>query len=677
MHWGSEGKMIRRTCIVLLGLVFGTAGFAAVAADLRLMSYNIGHAADSAGADLAFAVETICREKPDFVGLQDVDWHAVRSARRDQAKEIADRAGFHSAFAKASFIGGTPEQQHGVALLSYEKPKRKIEVDLPGDEGRILLICEYVDCYVGVAEFDPDPRYRTESRARVRKTVAELTRTKPVYLVDETGGLRPCEHRTSVVTVPDFDLGEPCVVPRPAEWMPTGGLFALRAKEIGLGHVKCRREAGIAAEGYRIEISSAGLAVTSSDDAGAFYAIQTLRQMATPRWGRLWLPCGRIADAPRFGWRGFMVDDSRHFFGKAAMKRTLQLMAGHKLNVLHWHLTDSEGWRLPVRAYPQLAEKGATRPYSTDHSELADRFEDGVYGPYAYSEADIGEIVAFARERHIRIVPEVDMPGHCRAALKAFPECLCFPGGRGGPKDCVDNVFCLGNPRSLEVMKAVFDAVCELFPESKVVHIGGDEVNKVNWNACPKCQAKMREIGAKDAEGLQSWLTRELTSCLAAKGRRIVGWDEIILNGQAPEGATVMSWRGAEGGIAAAKANRDCVMCPHRDCYFNYEQGLEDDPVVYPWWSYPLTLERAYRYDPLAGMSAEAGRRVLGGQCCLWANMICDEMQLQWQAWPRACATAEVFWSPASCRDYSDFIRRMEVHRKRLIDAHVNCAPLR
>lgn len=653
------------------------AASGATAAEMRLMSYNIGHAAGSGGADLSFAVETINRERPDFVGLQDVDWHAVRSGRLDQAKEIADRAGFHYAFAKSCFIDGTPEQQHGVAMLSHEKPKRKVEVDLPGADGKVLLVCEYEDCFAGVAELDPDLRYRAESLERVKLAVAELARTKPVYLVDEVGGMRTGEHVVNVVTVPDVSIGEPCVVPRPAAWTPTGGMFSLQAKEVLPVHVACQRDGGIPAEGYRLEVASGGLTVVAADAAGEFYALQTLRQLAVPRWGRLWFPCGRLTDAPRFGWRGFMVDDSRHFFGKAAMKRTLDLMAYHKLNVLHWHLTDSEGWRLPVRGYPQLLEKGTSRPYSTDHSELADRYEDGVYGPYSYSEADIREIVDFARKRHIRIVPEVDMPGHCQAALKAFPELLCFPGGKGGPKGAVDNVFCLGNARSLEVMKAVFDSVCELFPESEMIHIGGDEVNKVNWNACPKCLAKMREVGAKDAEGLQSWLTRELTAYLAAKGRRIVGWDEIILNGQAPEGAAVMSWRGADGGIAAARANRDCVMCPHRDCYFNYEQGIADDPVVYPWWSYPLTLERAYAYDPLAGLSEAEGAHVLGGQCCLWSSMICDEMQLQWQAWPRACATAEVFWSPAERRDYADFAKRMETHRRRLVSRHVNCAPLK
>lgn len=648
-----------------------------IGAEMRLMSYNIGHAEGSEGADLSFAVATICREQPDFVGLQDVDWHAVRSSHVDQAKEIADRTGFYYAFSKACFIDGTPEQQHGVAMLSHEKPKRKIEVELPGAEGKVLLFCEYEDCFVGVAEFDNDMRYRAKSLAATKKMAEKLARTKPVFLVDDVGGLRPGNHCTKVVAVPDVVLDEPCVIPRPAVWAPTCEAFSLQAKEVRRDHVTCCRDSQIPAEGYRLDVTTSGLTVVAADAAGEFYALQTLRQLAVPRWGRLWLPCGSISDSPRFGWRGFMVDDSRHFFGKAAMKRTLDMMAYHKLNVLHWHLTDNEGWRIPVLNYPQFVEKGSSRPYSTDSSEIADRYEDGVYGPYAYSELDIREIVDFARKRHIRIVPEVDMPGHCQAALKAFPELLCFQNGKDGPRGVVDNVFCLGNARSLEVMKTVLDSVCELFPESKMVHIGGDEVNKVNWNACSKCRAKMREIGAKDAEGLQTWLTHELSAYLAAKGRRAVGWDEIILNGRVPDGAVVMSWRGVEGGIAAARANRECVMCPHRECYFNYDQGVAEDPVEYPWWGYPITLERAYSYDPLMGLSVSDGTHVLGGQCCLWSNMICDEMQLQWQAWPRACATAEVFWSPPERRDYADFVRRMETHRRRLISCHVNCAPLK
>ena len=668
-----------KNCLFATGLVLVSCAVA-TAGEMRLMSYNIGHGEGFAGGptNLAVAADEIRRADPDFVGLQDVDWMTVRAGRLDQAKGIGRRTGFHATFAKACFLHGTPDEQHGVALLSHEKPLAKHLVRLPGGLGHVLLICEFTDCFVGVTEFDADPSARGTSRELVDRKVAELAAIKPVYLTDEDGGVATGTHRERTVAVGDPVLGEPAVVPRPVSLRRGSGTFALKASDVTPAAFVHREDPGLPKEGYGIEVGTDGIVVTSSDDAGTFYALQTLRQLAVPRWGRLHFPVCAVSDRPRFGWRGFMVDDVRHFFGKAAMRRTLDMMAYHKLNVLHWHLSDDEGWRLPVPEYPQLAEKGAVREHSKDLTVLGDRFEGGTYGPYSYTEDDIREIVAYARARHIRIVPEVDFPGHCRAALRAFPDLLCFPlGCANRPADAVDDAFCLGDDRSLAVMTAAFDSLCRLFPDSEYIHIGGDEVCTASWKQCPKCQARMREIGARTPSDLQAWLTGRLIGHLAAKGRRIIGWDEIILNGTVPAGAAVMSWRGAEGGIAASKAGLSCVMCPHVDCYFNYDQCVQDDPVVYPWWSHPLPLARAYAYDPLAGMEESAKSCVLGGQCCLWANLICDEMQLQWQAWPRACATAEVFWSPAELRDFGDFSRRMAVHRKRLIGFHVNCAPLK
>ena len=488
------------------------------------------------------------------------------------------------------------------------------------------------------------------------------------------------DHAPVVVTgtVPDREPPRPVLVPAPVKLSVGEGTCRVKAGEVTEKVFTSRTvDASLPKEGYRLAISPEAVSVAAADEAGFFYALQTLRQLAFPSWGRLAFPCCTVEDAPRFGWRGVHWDDSRHFFGKAAVKRTLELMAQHKLNVFHWHLTDSQGWRLPVAKYPLLTTVGAARPYSKNQKDLADRYENGTYGPFAYTAEEIREVVAYARERHIRVVPEVDFPGHSRATLDAYPQYRCFPDGKGAPKGAVGNVFCLGNDEAVAFMEDVFDEVVRLFPESEFVHIGGDEVNKVNWRACPKCQARMKALGLKTENDLQAWFSRRLGRHLAKRGKRVLGWDELILDGEPPADMVAMSWRGAEGGRAAAKAGLGAVMCPHFYCYFDYMQCLADDPAVYPWFTERLSLEKAYSYDPLAGIPPEQHRFILGGQCCNWSEYTCNETELQWKMWPRTCATAEVFWSPASVRDYADFVRRMAEHRRRLVDQHVNCAPLK
>lgn len=488
------------------------------------------------------------------------------------------------------------------------------------------------------------------------------------------------DHAPIVVTLaaPEKAAPRPALVPAPVKLTAKAGMCRVKAGEATEAvFAKRTVDASLPKEGYRLEVGEAGVSVAAADEAGFFYALQTLKQLAYPSWGRLAFPCCTIGDAPRFGWRGVHWDDSRHFFGKEAVKRTLDLMAQHKLNVFHWHLTDSQGWRLPVAKYPKLTTVGAVRPYSKNQKNLADRFGDGEYGPFAYTREDIAEVIAFARARHIRVIPEVDVPGHCRALLRAYPEYGCFFGRPGlAPKGAVDNVICLGDDRSLSLVFEIFDAVAELFPD-ELVHIGGDEVNKVNYRACPKCQARMRALGLKTENDLQAWFARELGKHLATRGKRVLGWDELILDGEPPANMVAMSWRGAEGGRAAAKAGLDAVMCPHFHCYFDYTQCLADDPAVYPWFTERLPLEKAYAYDPLEGIPPEQRRHILGGQCCNWSEYTCNETELQWKMWPRTCATAEVFWSPAETRDFADFGRRMQEHRRRLIAQHVNCAPLK
>ena len=575
----------------------------------------------------------------DFVALVDVDWHAKRSGGDAQAELLAKRFGYVSSYTTDHFIYETPDEQHGVAILSHEVPRSRLIRKLPSTgKGKVFFVCEFTDCHIGVTEIDP--ACRDASLAVISNAVASLPPGKPFYLAD----------RDRTVEVADPDLPDPAVVPRPVRMTLKPGQRSVHRLVLTAEDVVRTADPALPKEGYRLSVRSDGISVASADEAGAFYAIMTLRQLATRRWGALYLPCCEIEDFPRFGWRGLMMDEARHFYGKAAVMRMLDVMADHKLNVFHWHLSDDEGWRLPVEGVPP--------------------------SPDAYTRDELREIVAYARARHIRIVPEVDLPGHARALVRAKPDLTCFPDGRGAPAGAVDNVICPGKDATVGFLRQVVAALADLFPDSEFIHLGGDEANKVCWKACPQCQRRMKDVGAKNVSELQAWLTRELAAAVAAKGRRMVGWTEILYGGMAPENTVLMSWLGAEGGIAAAKAGRDSVMCPHEWCYFNYEQCLEDDPFQYPWWSYPLSLERAYAYDPLAGMPEAAQRHVLGGQCCLWSNQIRSEPELHWKAWPRACATAEIFWSPAEVRDFADFRRRMTLARKRIVSKHVNAAPL-
>jgi len=575
----------------------------------------------------------------DFVGLVDVDWHARRSGGDAQAEVLAEKYGYVSSFTKDHFLYETPDEQHGVAILSREAPRSRLIRKLPSTgKGKVFFVCEFTDCFIGVTEFDP--ACEDASWTVVSNVVASLPKGKPFFMAD----------RDRSVEVDNPVLPEPAVVPRPVAMTMKPGFRVVHAKDVTERDVVRSSDPALPSEGYRLAVRPDGITVASSDEAGAFYALRTLSQLAVRRWGALYLPCCDIVDHPRFGWRGLMMDESRHFYGKATVERMLEVMADHKLNVLHWHLSDDEGIRIPIEGLETT----------------------GV----AYTKEEVREIVAFAKARHVRIVPEVDLPGHARALVRAKPELTCFPGGVGAPEGAVDNVVCPGKDSTLAFLRSLVDAMAELFQDSEFIHLGGDEANKICWAACPHCQKRMKEVGAKNVSELQAWLTRELAAAVASKGRRLVGWTEILYGGMAPENAVLMSWLGAAGGIAAAKAGRDSVMCPNGWCYFNYEQCLEDDPFDYPWWSSPLSLERAYAYDPLEGMPENARKHVLGGQCCLWSNQIHSEPELHWKAWPRACATAEIFWSPAELRDFGDFRRRMTFARKRIIAKRVNAAPL-
>ena len=386
---------------------------------------------------------------------------------------------------------------------------------------------------------------------------------------------------------------------------------------------------------------------------------------------------GTAAAQKRCAWRGFLLDEARHFFGKEAVKALLDKMAAHKLNVFHWHLTDDQGWRIDVPGYPELVRYGAVRsasPRRGTHpsrgtvADNADALDGTRYGPYWHSEADLREIVAYAAERHVTVVPEIELPGHVYAALAAYPEFACFPENLAArdPRTIwgiEKDVLCVGNPRATAFLEDVLDYVCRVFP-GPYVHIGGDECPADRWNACPRCKAFRESNGIADAVAQQGWVTRHFAEFLSARGKRAVGWDECLA-GDVPANFVGMCWRdpGCDGAgqaivspVEAMGRGHDMVMAPNSYCYLDYGQGLEDDPCQYA--RRTLTLERAYEFDPCAGIPEELRGRVLGGQGNNWTEYTWNAGELEWKVWPRAAALAECLWLGAARPGFADFLAR-------------------
>lgn len=452
-------------------------------------------------------------------------------------------------------------------------------------------------------------------------------------------------------------------------------------------------DATVPAEGYVLDISPTGaITIACSDAAGAFYARQTLGQLAV---GTNDYACARVTDRPAYRWRGLLIDEGRHFFGKDVLKRTLDQMAQHKLNVLHWHLTEDQGWRLDVPGYPELVEYGAVRTASPRYGAHLRQTEQGgcemdldgqPYGPYFYTEADVKEILAYAAERHIKVVPEIDLPGHVYAALAAYPQFACFPDNLakrtprlvwGVEKD----VLCVGNDRAIRFMEDVLDYVCRLFP-SDVIHLGGDECPQDRWKACPKCQKRIREKGLDGTRGLQPWAMRHFVKFLATRGKRTIGWDESLLGEDVPQSLVAMNrWQTQPGAgrawlsaAALASKGHDVVRAPNVFCYLDYAQGLREDPFQYIGGCVPLA--KCHSLDLGADVPENLGHRIIGGEMCSWSEYTWNRFDLEWKTWPRGCALAEAFWTGRRKPPFEDFLRRMRVHRTRLIRQGVNCAPL-
>jgi len=493
-----------------------------------------------------------------------------------------------------------------------------------------------------------------------------------------------------VLAVASVLLASPCLVPAPQEMTRGDGVCRLSAPVVE------RKDSTLPAEGYALTVSEKGIEIASSDAAGAFYARETLKQLETVTAGGTNYPCCTIRDWPAYRWRGVLIDECRHFFGREALENVIDTMAMHKLNVLHWHLTEDQGWRMDIPSMPELVKYGSVRPSSPRRGaelQVVGKFKyrsdahDGVpYGPFYYTEADLRHIVAYASARHITVVPEVDLPGHMRSAIAAYPELTCFPENitnrmAHNEWGVTTDVLCLGKDETVRFLERVFDFVCDVFP-SEVIHIGGDECPRLSWEKCSKCRARMEAEGMKSPGELQAWITRRMADYLAKKGRRIIGWDEI-LHGDVPQSAIGQSWRTQSGngagtelvkGAEAVGRGHDMVISPHTECYYNYRQGLTDDPFQYA--GLPLPLERAYRFDPMTGLPLAARKHILGSEACLWSEYIWDPSEREWKLWPRGCAMAELLWTNPQPRKFKDFRNRMTVHRKRLIKRGVNCAPL-
>ena len=431
----------------------------------------------------------------------------------------------------------------------------------------------------------------------------------------------------------------------------------------------------LGSEGYELTVTPRHATLTGSDPRGVVWGVQTVRQLLALDTGQASsLPAVTIRDQPRFAWRGLHLDVVRHFFPVAFLERLLDLMALYKLNTFHWHLTDDQGWRVEVRSRPRLTEVGGP---AQRHSLPHDRHQsDGTpYGGH-YTQDQVRQVVAYAAARGITVVPEIEMPGHALAALASYPELGCRGAGYevGTSWGIKSEVLCAGRESTFSFLEEVLSEVLELFP-SPFIHVGGDECPKQSWRACPHCQARRARRGTarrrRAAELVHPAHGREW---LAARGRRLVGWDEILEGGLAP-GATVMSWRGIDGGVAAAASGHDVVMSPNTHCYFDYYQS-RDTATEPPAIGGYLPLQQVYDFEPIApAIDAAQAAHVLGVQGNVWTEYIPSEAQVEYMAFPRALALAEVGWTPAARRSAGQFEERLRTHRPLLDRLGVHYRP--
>ena len=434
--------------------------------------------------------------------------------------------------------------------------------------------------------------------------------------------------------------------------------------------VQLSTDVSLPEEAYNLKVTENQVIIYASGHNGFLYGLETIRQIlpvaiesknvvSNMNWD---IPNIEIKDSPRFKWRGFMLDVSRHFFDKDYVMETIDQLALLKMNTLHLHLVDDQGWRIEIKKYPKLTEVGGFRVDQEDKPWNArptpELGKETTYGGF-YTQEDIKEIVAYAESRGITVVPEIEMPAHVMSAIAAYPELSCFqkpimvPSGGVWP---ITEIYCSGKETTFEFLENVLLEVMELFP-SRFIHVGGDEATKTNWEKCPDCKKRIQEEGLETVEELQSYFIRRMERFLSSKGRTLLGWDEILEGGLAP-GATVMSWRGVKGGLEASEAGHDVVMTPNSHCYFDYYQGDQDaEPLA---WGGNLPLSKVYQFDPVVeGMSEEQAKHVLGGQANLWTEYVPTKAQAEYMTYPRLAALAEAVWSCKDNRNWDDFSNRV------------------
>ncbi|MGE5394162.1 MAG: beta-N-acetylhexosaminidase [Candidatus Saccharibacteria bacterium] len=451
----------------------------------------------------------------------------------------------------------------------------------------------------------------------------------------------------------------------------------------GSNQVYFRTEPMMGPEAYSLDVTTQRIEIKAAKPAGFFYAMQTLRQLlpvqieSSQKQDTIdWLvPVIAISDTPTYKWRGFMLDVARHFFPKEDVMKIIDDLALHKINTFHFHLTDDQGWRIEIKKYPKLTETGAWR---VDHEDIhwnnrpkQQEGEKATYGGF-YTQDDIREIIKYAQSRFITVVPEIEMPAHVTAALAAYPYLSCTGGPftvlPGGVWPITD-IYCAGKDTTFQFVEDVLSEVMQLFP-SKYIHIGGDEATKTEWEKCPFCQARIKKEGLKNVGELQSYFVKRVEKFVNSKGKTLLGWDEII-EGGLPEEATVMSWRGFEGGIEAANQGHDVVMTPTSFCYIDYYQGKPD--MEPPGIGGYLPLSKVYSFNPMPEqLSAQAAKHILGGQGNLWTEYVPNLKHAEYMAFPRMAAMAEVLWSKKEVRNWEDFSRRIKLFMKRYDQAGIN-----
>nr|WP_294929027.1 family 20 glycosylhydrolase [uncultured Flavobacterium sp.] len=424
-------------------------------------------------------------------------------------------------------------------------------------------------------------------------------------------------------------------------------------------------------EGYILDVNPNGIIISAKGNAGFLYGLESVRQLlpeaieskfaiTSVKWA---IPSVTITDEPRFKWRGLMLDVSRHFFDKSYILATIDRLAMHKMNVLHLHLVDDQGWRIEIKKYPKLTEVGAWRVDQENRSWNArlttNPDEKGTYGGF-YTQDELREIVKYAASKNIEVIPEIEMPAHVSSAIAAYPELACFNQRIGVPSGGlwpITDIYCAGKESTFEFLQNVIDEVITIFP-SKYIHIGGDEATKTNWLKCPHCQKRIKDQGLKNVEELQSYFVKRMEKYINSKGKKVIGWDEILEGGLAPE-ATVMSWRGTKGGMEAADQGHDVIMTPESPCYFNFYQGPQnEEPLAFDAYN---PLNKVYEFDPVVPeMTPQEAGHVLGGQANLWAEHLAGPKDSEYMIFPRLAAMAEVLWSSKESRNWNDFTTRLK-----------------